>query len=484
MTFTSLGFLLFFPAVCLVWFCLPARVKPAWLLAASYWFYACADWRGPFLLAFTTVWSYAAARALASPKTRSRRVVLAAAAAVLAGLLALFKYLGFALQSAAALLGLAGVAFTPPAFSLILPLGISFYTFQTIGYLADVYRGTLAPEKNFVRYALFVSFFPQVVSGPIARGGDLLPQLAQPAPFAPDRVRDGLCLMLWGYFQKLVIADQAALAVNTVFGDYAVYGGVERLLAAVLYALQIYADFAGYTAIARGAAQVLGFHLAENFRQPYLAQSVREFWGRWHITLSHWLRDYIYIPLGGSRRGALRRYLNLFATFLLSGLWHGAAWHYVAWGALHAVYQIAGDATAGLRRRCNLGQGFLARWARRGFTFALVTVAWVFFRAGSVRQAVSFLGGIVGWFDPWVLTDGTLLTLGLDGWGWFVLFCAAALLLAVDCLHARGVRLRAALARQPLVYRWLVYYAALAAVLVFGVWGPGYDAASFVYFQF
>ena len=357
MTFTSLGFLLFFPAVCLVWFCLPARVKPAWLLAASYWFYACADWRGPFLLAFTTVWSYAAARALASPKTRSRRAVLAAAAAVLAGLLALFKYLGFALQSAAALLGLAGVAFTPPAFSLILPLGISFYTFQTIGYLADVYRGTLAPEKNFVRYALFVSFFPQVVSGPIARGGDLLPQLAQPAPFAPDRVRDGLCLMLWGYFQKLVIADQAALAVNTVFGDYAVYGGVERLLAAVLYALQIYADFAGYTAIARGAAQVLGFHLAENFRQPYLAQSVREFWGRWHITLSHWLRDYIYIPLGGSRRGALRRYLNLFATFLLSGLWHGAAWHYVAWGALHAVYQIAGDATAGLRRRCNLRAG-------------------------------------------------------------------------------------------------------------------------------
>ena len=404
--------------------------------------------------------------------------------AVLAGLLALFKYLGFALQSAAAVLGLAGVAFTPPAFSLILPLGISFYTFQTIGYLADVYRGTLAPEKNFVRYALFVSFFPQVVSGPIARGGDLLPQLAQPAPFAPDRVRDGLCLMLWGYFQKLVIADQAALAVNTVFGDYAVYGGVERLLAAVLYALQIYADFAGYTAIARGAAQVLGFHLAENFRQPYLAQSVREFWGRWHITLSHWLRDYIYIPLGGSRRGALRRYFNLFVTFLLSGLWHGAAWHYVAWGALHAVYQIAGDATAGLRRRCNFGQGFLARWARRGFTFALVTVAWVFFRAGSVRQAVSFLGGIVGWFDPWVLTDGTLLTLGLDGWGWFVLFCAAALLLAVDCLHARGVRLRAALARQPLVYRWLVYYAALAAVLVFGVWGPGYDAASFVYFQF
>lgn len=485
MTFTSLGFLLFFPAVCLLYYLLPAPARPAWLLAASYWFYACADWRGPLLLLATTAVSYGCGRALGALRSpRARRAVLAAAAVGFVGVLALFKYAGFALESLAALLHLAGIGWQPPAFSLLLPLGISFTTFQILGYLTDVYRGALAPERSFVRYALFLSFFPQIVSGPIARGGALLPQLARPVVFLPDRVRDGLVRMLWGYFEKLVVADQAALVVNTVFADYAAHGGVERLLAAVLYSVQIYTDFAGYSHIALGAAQVLGFTLGENFRQPYLAQSVREFWGRWHISLSGWLRDYLYIPLGGSRAGTLRRYANLLVTFLVSGLWHGAAWHYVVWGGLHAAYQIASLLTAPLRRRCNLGRGVLARWARRGVTFGLVTAAWVFFRADSAGQALSYLGGIAGWFDPWVLTDGTLLTLGLDGWGWFVLFCAVGLVLAVDCLRERGVRLRAVLARQPLAYRWLCYYALLAAVLVFGIWGPGYSAAAFVYFQF
>ena len=367
MTFTSLGFLLFFPAVCLLYYLLPAPARPVWLLAASYWFYACADWRGPLLLLAATAVSYGCGRALGALRSpRARRAVLVAAAVGFVGVLALFKYAGFALESLAALLHLAGIGWQPPAFSLLLPLGISFTTFQILGYLTDVYRGALAPERSFVRYALFLSFFPQIVSGPIARGGALLPQLARPVVFLPDRVRDGLVRMLWGYFEKLVVADQAALVVNTVFADYAAHGGVERLLAAVLYSVQIYTDFAGYSHIALGAAQVLGFTLGENFRQPYLAQSVREFWGRWHISLSGWLRDYLYIPLGGSRAGTLRRYANLLVTFLVSGLWHGAAWHYVVWGGLHAVYQIVSLLTAPLRRRCNLGRGVLARWARRG----------------------------------------------------------------------------------------------------------------------
>ena len=485
MAFTSLGFLVFFPAVCLVYFFLPVRLRPAGLLVASYWFYACADWRGPLLLLAATVLSYACAHAIAGAQSpRVRRGVLALSVVLFVALLAVFKYAAFTLDTLAAALHLVGLGWQPPAFSLILPLGISFTTFQIVGYLTDIWRGTLKPERSLLRYALFISFFPQIVSGPIARGGALLPQLARPVAFVPERVRDGLVRMLWGYFEKLVVADQAALVVNTVFDNYAAWGGTERLLAAVLYSIQIYTDFAGYSHIALGAAQVLGFTLGENFRQPYLAQSIRDFWGRWHISLSSWLRDYVYIPLGGNRAGTLRKYRNLMVTFLVSGLWHGAAWHYIIWGGLHALYEIAGACTAPLRRRCHFGQGCMARWARRGFTFALVTVAWVFFRAGSVREALSYLGGIVGWFDLWALTDGTLLTLGLDGWGWFVLFCATGLVFAADCLREHGVRLRAALGRQPLVYRWVCYYALLAAVLVFGIWGPGYSAAAFVYFQF
>ena len=485
MSFQSLGFLLFFPCCCLVNYLLPQRARNGWLLAASYFFYLCCGVPFAALLAAVTLVSYGLGRALETARSLpARRALLAAGVVAAAGVLAVFKYAGFALQAAADLLHLLGFAFAPPAFSLVLPAGLSFFTFQVIAYLADVYRGNIPAEHSLVRYGLFVSFFAHILSGPIARGGQLLPQLEKPRPFDAAGVRDGLLLMLWGYFEKLVIADRAALAVDTVFGDYAAFGGVERLLAAVLYAVQLYADFAGYSHIALGAAGVLGIRLADNFRQPYLAQTVRDFWGRWHISLSGWLRDYIYIPLGGSRRGKLRQYLNLLVTFLVSGLWHGAAWHFVFWGGLHAVYQIASRLTGPVRRHINLGQGLLPRWTRRLVTFGLVTAAWVFFRADSVHQALSYLGGIAGWFDPWVLTDGTLLTLGLDGWGWSVLLCGVLVLFGVDCLHERGVRLRSILARQPVVYRWIVYYAAAAAVLVFGVWGPGYAAANFVYFQF
>ena len=485
MSFHSLGFVLFFPCCCLLYYCLPLRARPAGLLAASCVFYLCCDLRCAVLLAAVTLASYWLGRGLGRCSAPARRRLLLAAGVVgAAGVLAVFKYAGFALQTLADLLHLLGIPFAPPAFQLMLPVGLSFYTFQIIGYLVDVYRGTIPAERDFVAYALFVGFFAHILSGPIARGGQLLPQLRAPARFDPAGVRDGLLLMLWGYFEKLVVADRAALVADTVYADYAAFGGVERLLAAVLYSLQLYADFAGYSHIALGGAQVLGIRLAENFRQPYLACSIREFWGRWHISLSSWLKEYLYIPLGGSRKGRLRQYANLLTTFLVSGLWHGADWHFVLWGGLHALYQIAARLSAPLRRRINLGRGEMAAWARRLCTFSLVTLAWVFFRADSVGQALSFLGGIAGWFDPWVLTDGTLLTLGLDGWGWFVLFCAALLLLAVDCLHERGVHLRPALARQPLPYRWAVYYAAVFAVLIFGVWGPGYSAASFVYFQF
>ena len=283
MAFTSLGFLLFFPVVCLVCFVLPRPARGGWLLAASYYFVFCAMPAAVPVLFGVTLVGYLGGRWLgrARHKRRALALLITAAAAVLG----VFKYADFALQSLAAPVHLAGIGWQPPALGLLLPVGLSFYVFQTIGYLVDVYRGTQPAERNFARYALFIAFFPQLVSGPIARAPQLLPQFAAPGriAFQPGRVRDGLLRMLWGYFEKLVIADQAALVVNTVFGEYAAYGGVERLAAALLYTLQIYADFAGYSDIALGAAQLLGIDLQENFRRPYFARTVREFWGRWHI---------------------------------------------------------------------------------------------------------------------------------------------------------------------------------------------------------
>lgn len=465
MQFNSFPFLLFFPAVCLVYFVLPQRWRQPWLLAASYYFYMCWGKRYALVLAGVTLLSWWTGRRLHKAQGPARRAWLAAGVGGCLAPLLLCKYGGSLL-------------------SLVMPVGISFYTLEALGCLFDVYRGKAQPEPKLWRYALFLGFFPTLLSGPIERSDTLLPQLRADYAFDPDRVRDGLCLMLWGYFEKLVIADQAAILVDAIFTDYPLYGGTLRLLSVILYAFQLYADFAGYSHLALGAAQVLGFALTENFRQPYLALSVREFWDRWHISLSAWLRDYIYIPLGGSRRGLARRCGNLLIVFLVSALWHGTGWQFLVWGGLHALYQIAALLWARLRKAPPRRPVFSVRWVKRLWTFALVDLAWLFFRVPSLADAGAYLRGIAAWPDPWTLTDGTLLTLGLGGWQLFVLFYALGVLFAVDVAHEHGVHLRAAVARQPLVLRWALYYAALAAILVFGVWGPGYNAAAFLYFQF
>ena len=284
------------------------------------------------LIALSTLITYASG--LLIHWRRKRLWVLLSFASNLA-ILFFFKYFGFFLDNLTAALALAGVAFKRPAFDVILPVGISFYTFQALSYTMDVYRGEVEPERNPFRYALFVSFFPQLVAGPIERSKNLLGQLYERHDFDPDRARDGMLLMLWGMFEKIVIADRLALLVDYVYDHYAQLPGATIVLATVFFAFQIYCDFGGYSHIAIGAAQVMGFTLMENFRRPYLAQSAAEFWRRWHISLSTWFRDYLYIPMGGSRRGAFRKYLNTMVTFLVSGLWHGANWSFVVWGGLN-----------------------------------------------------------------------------------------------------------------------------------------------------
>lgn len=382
-----------------------------------------------------------------------------------------------------------GIALSSPAFDIVLPVGISFYIFQALSYTVDVYRGDIYAEKNFLKYALFVSFFPQLVAGPIERSKNLLKQVAEPHRFDYEKCREGFLLMLWGFFLKLVIADRAAIIVNTVYNDYGIYPGMYLVVATVLFAFQIYCDFAGYSTIAMGAAKIMGFELMENFDCPYFAKSVSEFWRRWHISLSSWFRDYLYIPLGGNRKGTARKYLNMMIVFLTSGMWHGAKWSFIVWGGINGLYQIIGERLMPVRNKLNK---FL-RLKRESFghklfkvvtTFVLIDFAWIFFRANRFTDAFGIIKSMFSVRNWWVLFDDSLFTLGLD-WKNFVLLILAILILLVsDIFKYKGIKVRRVIMRQELWLRWSLYIAAIAGILVFGIWGPGYDASAFIYFQF
>lgn len=489
MSFVSLSFLIFFPAAALVYRILPTRARPVWLLLASYCFYM---WSRPayaLLMALSTLVTYVCALGMGKAgDTAGRRLWAAAGLVICLGILAVFKYAGFFADTLCDL-GLTG----PRGFDIVVPIGISFYTFQALGYVIDVYRGDLEPEKSLLRYALFVSFFPQLVAGPIERAGALLPQLDGRRPLSPERTRRGLVRMCWGFFLKLVIADRAALAVNEVYASVGRYTGLAVITAVALFAVQIYCDFNGYTQIAVGAADVMGVTLMQNFDRPYFARTIGEYWSRWHISLSRWFGDYVFYPLATNKR--LRRFSRrlgrraaavlpqcaaLLVTFLLSGLWHGAAWTFVLWGAIHGVYQVVGQLTRRGRDRLwdRLGvrrEGRLYRLWQIVFTFALCALADVFFRAASFPEAVALLRDM--------LRPGGFSALGLSGAEWIVLGASAAALLVFDLLSVRGDPLERLETRSALV-RWPAYILLLFAVLIFGRYGPGYSAASFIYFQF
>ena len=388
MNFNSLEFLVFFPVVFALHWILPHRFRWALLLAASWLFYFWWNpWTG-FLLVGTTLVSWLCAGGIArAKKTVTRRGLLVLALAVSLGCLGFFKYTGF----------FASVAGLEVPFRIILPVGISFYTFQTLSYVIDVYRGRAGAEGHFGYYALFVSFFPQLVAGPIERPENLLPQLRAERKFRLDNLSAGGWLLLEGYFKKIVIADGIAPFADRVFGAPGEALGPEVVLAAALFGVQIYCDFSGYSDIARGAARLLGIDLMENFRQPYGAKTVREFWRRWHISLTGWFTDYVYIPLGGSRRGLSRQVFNIMVVFLLSGLWHGAGWTFIIWGLTHGLYQ-AGGVLAERRSAPTAEKGPVRSALCHVRTFALVSFPWLFFRAASLEDAAVLLSRLfTGW---------------------------------------------------------------------------------------
>ncbi|MGD0261383.1 MAG: MBOAT family O-acyltransferase [Verrucomicrobiota bacterium] len=482
MLFNSFEFLLFFLVVVPLHFALPQRVRWFWLLAASCVFYMAFIPMYILILLFTIVVDYFAGIWIEAAHGFRRRLFLWMSLAANVGMLAIFKYYGFLTSNLNQLLSFMGVPWLLPALRIILPIGLSFHTFQAMSYTIEVYRGRQKVERHFGIYALYVMFFPQLVAGPIERPQNLLHQFHETHRVDYGRWVEGLRLMLYGLFKKVVVADNLGLVVNTVYTKPSHFSGHALLLATLFFAFQIYCDFSGYSDIAIGVARVMGYDLMTNFRRPYFATSIADFWRRWHISLSTWFRDYLYIPLGGSRAALPRVCLNLMIVFLVSGLWHGAAWSFVVWGALHGFYLVAGKLSApgrtAFRRRLGLERFPRLLWiGQAGCVFALVTVAWVFFRARSFRDAGYILAHMFNRGGPPMMS--TLREMGLPIFEMVVAVVSVAGLLGMDrLLEAPPQWARKLWAIRAC--RWTVYLAGCYAIVFFGWFGR----VEFIYFQF
>ena len=495
MLFNSMHFLIYFPIVVLVYFLMPRKCKEVWLLLASYYFYMCWNAKYAILIFASTFTTYVCALFYEKYRTNliRRRSVLMLGILFNLSILFLYKYSGFLINNLNRFLSILHVSSSIPTFSLVLPVGISFYTFQALGYLFDVVKNDVKAERNFVRYALFVSFFPQLVAGPIERSKNLLSQIQNIQlckKVSYEQIVHGLTMMLWGMFMKIVIADRLAIFVDGVFASKTILGTFEIGLAVVGFAIQIYCDFNGYSTIASGAAKIMGFELMDNFETPYFARSIKEFWRRWHISLSTWFKDYVYIPLGGNRCASWRVKLNLMITFLVSGLWHGARWNFVFWGFLHGFYQVVGQILMPLRIRVKQflqvnEDSTVYQWFQRTVVFFLVCVAWLFFRSYSMSRALDYLILFFTNFNPWVLVDESIFNFGLDVFEIGLLIVSLFVLFVFDKRrYDEGTPADVLILRQPIYFRWPILLSLLLFVLVFGIYGPGFDEASFIYFQF
>lgn len=471
MVFNSFVFLIFFPAVCIIYFLLGKnKYQNPFLLVASYYFYM--NWKPVYavLILTSTVLTYLCGLLVEkySDNKEKKKAFLVVSLVLNFGILFAFKYFNFLNDSIFQVLSSLGLRWNVPRLDILLPVGISFYTFQAVGYSIDVYRGSIRAERNFLTYALFVSFFPQLVAGPIERAKNLLPQLHAERSFNPDDVIEGLNQMIWGFFVKLCIADILSDYVEAVYDNIAFHNGSSLFLATVLFAFQIYCDFAGYSYIAIGSARVMGFRLIDNFRQPYMSMSIKEFWKRWHISLSNWFMDYLYIPLGGNRVKYARHLTNLMITFLVSGLWHGANWTFVLWGALHGSYLVAEN----LFRRYvyqPTNNTFISKLSSTALCFMLVCLAWIFFRASTIGDAFLAVRKVFTDWGP-LFSDPYVFVYG---------FIAIAILLFKDIKDALGLKI-GFLHSKHIAVRVTSFVLLTSYVLLFGALSAG----SFIYFQF
>lgn len=478
MLFNSAGYIVFFTIVCLVYFILPKKLKRVFLLLASYFFYSCWNLKYSLLMLFSTVATYLTAIAMDMVGAKKKKkLYLGLCFFVNLAILFVFKYYSFTVNFINKILGIAALSIDMPVIDVLLPVGISFYTFQALGYIVDVYRGEIKAERNFINYALFVSFFPQLVAGPIERSKNLLTQIDNLGHRRYENLSKGLLYILWGFFLKLVIADRAAIFVNQVFDSYQGYSYIFLCYAALLFAVQIYCDFYSYSIIAKGSAKILGYDLMDNFRAPYLSASITEFWRRWHISLSTWFKDYLYIPLGGNRKGAFRKHINVLIVFLVSGLWHGANYTFVLWGLIHGVFNILEDSFKGITK--GIRDNFIYKNVRRLITFVVAVLSFVIFRSKNIGAAKAYLLGI------FKRQAGSLdASIAFPYEDTVILLIAIAILVVIDIFIYNKVKLADNIERRSLIVRWPIYIFLLIATLIFGIYGPGYSEAQFIYFQF
>ena len=486
MVFNSIGFLIFFPIVLFLYFALPKKLSWVMLLLASYYFYISWNVNLIFLIVFTTAISWVSSMLIERTQSKAiRKLFLVITLVTCLGILFFYKYFNFLSDSVVNALKAVGIGADPFNLDLILPVGISFYTFQTLSYVIDVYRGDVKTERNFFFYALYVVFFPQLVAGPIERPNNLIPQLHERHRPNWENTRNGLRKMLIGFFKKVVVADLLATYVNAVYNDAANATGLGVVIATVLFAVQIYCDFAGYTDIAIGCAEIMGIHLMQNFNRPYISESIPEFWRRWHISLSTWFKDYIYFPLGGSRCSLWKNLRNIMIVFMVSGLWHGAAWTFVIWGALHGMYQVIGkllkparEKTLALMHISPDSKGL--HFYRKAVTFILVCFAWIFFRANNTSDALLLVKKL---FTDWSLSDA-YINATIDHLG-LTLVAVLISILSVYIMNRMDIN-QLHLGKEgdgaiPVFrYAYIIWIIVIAWLLLL----VGDGASTFIYFQF
>jgi D-alanyl-lipoteichoic acid acyltransferase DltB (MBOAT superfamily) len=475
MTYLSLKFYLFVFATLLIYYLLPLTKRWIALLIGNVSFYMFFYKTGWWIFLVTMIISYLVGLIIDKHSGRVKNMMLVLGIFSVVSPWFIIKNSNFILAN----------ILRKNTIAWVVPMGISFYTLQIVAYMIDVYKGEIDAEKNIAKYMLFVSYFPQIIQGPIPRYNQLRDQLVEGHLFDENKFVKGFCFCIWGFFLKLVIADKAGIIVNTVFDHYPTYSGLYIFIASILYSIQLYADFLACTTLSQGVSKLFGIEIIDNFARPYFATSIKDFWRRWHISLSSWLRDYVYIPLGGNRKGKMRKIINLIITFLVSGLWHGAGYKYIAWGLLHAAYQIIGDITLDLREsiynKCNIAPNSnVKKIIKQIGTFWLVNLAWIIFRS-NIKTGLRMIKHMVCDFNPWILFNDRLFTLGL---GWkevLVLVFAIWILWRVSRAHERGISISDKIMGMRLPLRWAIFMAAIIGIMVFGTYGFGFNAQDFIY---
>lgn len=491
MLFNSLQFWIFFIVVILAYYVLPQKCKWVCLLISSYIFYLLCNIKATFILLMLTIIVYFAAKGLENKEEgSSRRRLLVATVVAILFILAIFKYFNFFIDNANYLLTIAGRNFKIPYRNLLLPVGISFYSFKAISYVLEVAWHRRKAENSVGKLALYLAFFPQVMSGPIDRPDNFFEQLKKDKKFWLIDWDEVILQIGWGLFEKLVIADRLGMLVDTVYKNYSEYAGWQIGFASICFTLQILCDFDGYSNIAIGVSKAFGFCTKKNFDLPYFSLSIKEFWRRWHISLSSWFRDYLYIPLGGNRKGKIRKHINIMVVFLCSGLWHGAGWNYIIWGGLHGIYQIIGDITSPIKKKIYAALHISTEVAsfklmQGVITFFLVNFAWIFFKIEDMSVVRDIIKKMCHELNlGTIFRNNVFYSMGLDEKEFKLVMIALGIWLMISLFQKYIVDLLDAFKRQNLMFKWIIYYMLIFGVIIFGAYGGNYSASNFIYISF